>query len=244
MNVYIYKDNGYVPYVPTSNTLFYVTNNWEISDHSQYNHTMNWYWTGQYTTLSTWQKVAKFDWSNLIHSNSFNEANSYTTFTMHWRVKKTSTVTSDTSPFWWMWRNQNSSSTTDRWWAKWQTEPWATTNWYIIYWWWTSDWIKNTSVWFIPSTSSFDLMTVTINWKTISIYKNATQVWSWTWSVNILWWSTTWTTIFAWWAWTYNWTAAAFQPFEMWEFILEKRVWTANEIANYYNNTKSLYWIS
>ena len=226
---------------PSANTLFYIKNDWEISDHSQYAHVMNWYWTEQYTTLSNGRKVAKFNWSNLIHSDPYNEWNSYTTFTLHWWLRKTSTVSSDTSPFWWMWRSQSSSSTTDRWWAKWQTEPLATSNWYIIYWWWTTEWIRNLNVWYIPSTSSFDLMTFTFNWKTVKVYKNATLIWSWTWSINIKWWSTTWTTLFAWWWWSYNWIWNAFQPCEMWEIVLEKITETDAEVLNFYNKTKNHY---
>jgi len=237
MNVYIYSSK----WLPWDNTLFYITNNWEISDHSKYNHTMNWYGTAQYETLSSWIKVADFSGSNLIYSASFNEANSSTTFTMHcWFKAKSNTWEASFSG--WMWRNQNSSSTTDRWWAKWQRDNW-TSKWYIIYWPSSSSRASNTNVAITQDTSNFALYTVTINWWNVVLYKNAVQIWTWSWA-TIRWWSSTGTNISLWWNWSYSWATGQLVACYIWEFILENKLETLSEIQNYFNSTKSLYWIS
>lgn len=238
MWVYIREDGSYIP---NANTLFYVTNDWEITDHSQYNHTMSWLWTSSYTTLSTWVKVADFDGTNLIYSSTFNEANNSTTFTMHCWYKAKSDTTEATFA-WWMWRNQDSSSTTDRWWAKWQRDSW-TSNWYVIYWPSSSSRASNTSVAITQDTSKFELYTFTINGWTVVVYKNAVQVGTRSWA-TIRWWSSTWTSISLWWYRAYDGSTWQIAPCYLWEFILENKVQTLGEIQSYFNNNKSLYWIS
>lgn len=242
----IFKRERIVPYTPTSDTLFYITNDGEISDHSQYNHTMNWYWTQGFSTLSSWVKVADFTWSNAIYSDRFEESKWISTFTMHiWVKLKSSSTTSDEKCFWWwMWRAPD-STTTDRWWIKWQRSA-STNPFYIIYW--TSSTTRQQSTtWQItPSTTQFDLFTVTANWWTIVTYKNWAQIWTWSWS-TLNWWnstSVTGTHFSLWWSTSDdNWTISLWQLIGcyIWESILEKKVETVSEIQEYYNKSKILY---
>lgn len=233
-------------YTPNANTLFYVTNNWDISDHSQYNHTMQWKGTANFETLSSWIKVASLWWGNFPFSNQFTEANNKTSFTLHIRVKLKSWNPSEIIIGWWCWRNPSWTDTWDRWGARFQSDTaWSRT--YILYGPNSTSWVNTESAWSLYtslSTSAFALLTATISWGTTKIYKNWSLVGSLS-SSSIRWWSSTWPR-FYYWGIVYpngdTWVAWMYGYFG--EVILEDKVETQAEIQEYYNLTKSLYWIS
>lgn len=227
-------------YIPTDDTLFYLKNNWNIRDYSKYNHTLNRYWTPSFTTLNSWIKVAHLNWTNWVYSNYFTESIWTNKFTMHIWFKWISSPSAQYSIWWRMWR-ASSSSTTDRWWAKWQWEA-NSANLYIIYWANNVNWQQNTNVNIPYSTTEFQLYTLVANWKTMTIYKNWVQVWSWSWSYDLVWWSNTWTCLYYWIWWYYDWTTPTnLMPWYWWEIVLEKWNETDAQILEFYNKTKNNY---
>lgn len=226
---------------PSANTLFYIKNDWEISDHSSYNHTMNWYWTAKYSTLSNWRKVLDIDWTNATYSNIFNESLNKTTFTMHiWAKYKQSPVW-DRVLWWWCWRNKNASDTTDRWWARFQNAVWDYKT-VALVWWNSNSWISNLDTyWVQASTSEFRLFTITINWWTYKIYQNWSLVWTMS-SSTIRWWSSTWTR-FQLWMCAFSDLSTWCPPIKayIWEAVLEDKTESDAEVLNFYNKTKNHY---
>lgn len=226
---------------PTENTLFLLRNNWEIADHSDYNHTMNWYGTESYDLLNNGRKVINFDWSNISYSDVFNESINKTTFTLHCRAKMKSWTTED-NIVGWCGRAKNDSSSSDRRWARFQRDSWLS-NYYILAWPNSTSRVTTWNTWWItPSTSEFVLMTATVDWWTYKIYKNWSLVQTYS-GATIRWWSSTWTRFYIWWAIYSDWTKRSntLSYSYIWETILEDRVRTATEIADYYNAFKSDY---
>ena len=93
------------------------------------------------------------------------------------------------------------------------------------------------------STSSlnvWNLITITWTWNTYTVYSNWTLSWSMTTSIP-----TSWNSHF------YLWCVGndvdwlrAYMTWHLSNYIIENKVWTADEISNYYNTLKSKYWIS
>ena len=241
MWLYIYAD---LPrYTPTENTLFYLKNDWDIIDYSDYGHTVNWAWTADYTTLNTWIKVVHTTSSSWVYSNYFTESIGKTTFTMHIWFKWISSPSSEYTMWWWMGR-AGSTTTTDRWWAKRQASA-NSANLYVVYWANNTNWQLNQNYYITYSTSAFQLYTVTVSWSTVTLYKNGSQVASWSWSYPMVGWSNTGTCLYLWIGWYRDWSAISNgTPWYFWETILEDRVWTQTEIAAYYNLIKGNYWLS
>lgn len=78
------------------------------------------------------------------------------------------------------------------------------------------------------TSSDFVLLTVTYNWSEILIYKDGVQFWSTSISGNLKGTATCWFVI-EWW--TFG------------QIIIENRAWTAQKVADYYNNSKWNYWL-
>ena len=237
--------------VPNSDTILFIKWNWDITDYSQNHLSTYWSWTASYSTLSNWRKVLNFDWNNIVYSEKLNWtilSTSMVNFTVHIWVKSKNWYNTWDASFWgWMWRSQSSSSTTDRRWAKWQRDSWAST-FYIIYWPSSSSRESNTSYYISYSNTDFWLYSFTINWRTVKLYKNWSLVSTWTWSYNIRWcnsWSDT-STHFSLWGITSSssWTVAPWQqvPCYIWESAFLKKTETDAEVLNFYNKTKKHYW--
>ena len=227
---------------PSANTLFYIKNDWEIADHSQYAHVMSWYWTSKFYTLSNWRKVAHFDWNNWIHSNQFTQANNKTTFTLHWWWQYLWYNTNNGNVFWWVWRSKSSSSTSDRWWLWLQTLEWDDSKNTLIY------WVSDSVWWTVPTSShvdvpswTFKLFSITVNWNSFKIYINWTLTKSFTWN-TIRWWSSTWPVFWLWKLFYSDWTLWNWWPLcYIWETVLEDKTETDAEVLNFYNKTKNHY---
>lgn len=240
--------SSYLWYIPNANTLFYLKNDWEITDHSQYSHTMNRYWSQKFYTLSNWRKVVHFDWTNWILSNVFSEANNLTTFTLHFWRKRLWINDTNWIIFWRAWRKKDDSATLDRRWMRFQTVD-GTNTWQkqetILFWdtvwnWWTV-WTSN----YIPvPETEFQLFTATVNWNVFKLYKNWVLQKSFT-STTIRWWSSTWPRYYLWKAFHPDWSLRAWWPLcYIWENVLEKKTETDAEVLDFYNKTKKHYWLS
>ena len=108
-------------------------------------------------------------------------------------------------------------------------------------------WINNADAWSpraqITNTSQWNLWTITWEWSAVKVYLNWSLEYTWTDSEysNRFWGTHPWIVI--WWS-DNPWSSA--DKFSWWisEVIYENKVRTAQEIADYYNQTKANYWIS
>lgn len=86
--------------------------------------------------------------------------------------------------------------------------------------------------------NNWEMVTLTKNWNTVTVYKNWSQISSGSLATNIT--STDFT------IWSFNqisyWNYQSFNGY-MSEFIVEDKVRTAQEIADYYKKTKVKYWL-
>lgn len=225
MNVYIWTDT----WLPNKNTVAYYKFDWDSLDYSG-----NWYNVTQvtsYDTLSSWKKVAYFSGKISEPWNS-NTNLWYDLFkvdqdiTISFYLKPSSFWTEWVRPFFamgsWSYRVSRMNVYSNK------------LEWGLWNWWWNYS-TFTTSI----SSSAFQHIVLTYNHtaKTVSMYKN------WTLVSTI---STSWYTLFTdcTWAniWYDHWYTDSSQY--LWEMIFEKWARTAEQVAWYYNQTKSLYWIS
>ena len=84
-------------------------------------------------------------------------------------------------------------------------------------------------------------MVLVKTWTTVTIYQNWTQIWTdsgW-YNVTLPWWRNT---VTIW----HNTLMTSDTQAAVWylkDYIIENRVWTSTEVSNYYNQTKSNYWL-
>lgn len=236
--IYIRVDEQW--WQPWVNTVFYYPLESDGNDYSWNSHNLTWYWTPTYTTSWWTKQVVSLNGSTGGIIN--NLSGTYTNYTFNLWCKPTSTNTwQEIFDNVYIWNSNNAYlnynwTSYEKWWYRdfaYQYRPNGWTNAYQnVYW--TSN--RTTSMWYNV------VLTSTSSW--IKIYVNGSQI-----ATN----STTWTIILNSW---YNsiWmrynntiTPAWYQNFFNWylsEFIFESTTRTAQEVSDYYNDTKSLYWIS
>lgn len=178
-------------------------------------------WNG-YNLTNNW---ASFGTYNGVDCGYFNNANAYKswslftwnpTFTVSIRAKIT--TTSAWKNFWWFW-TANGAGCFGLWLDR-------TT---LYTWWWNND--RNTGYTF--DTNWHHVVFNYSSWSGI-VYVDWTAVYNWTWSPNI---QNDYTTIGSN-AWLFDKRRGYLS-----EAIFEDKVRTAQEISNYYNSTKSNYWL-
>lgn len=212
---------------PWTNTVLYLPLESNCNDYS-----WNWYnWTwnsASYTTSWTTKNVAYFNGS-YIDLSTFRITEDNTTINV-W-VKSTSTNT------WQEIFDANASGSTTSTTYFWYNWPWNVSNQYgmqhAVPWWNYS--IAYTSWW--PFQNVWKNICVVMNTSWIKIYMNwilqsasSNISWRMVWTPNAsIWWRKNWNTNF------FRWYIS--------EFIWENKVWTDTEISNYYNQTKSNYWL-
>lgn len=251
MSVYLWPNqqelkNAYIGYgwTPWSNTLLYYPLEQDWNDYSWNWHNLTWNGTPTYTVSWGTKKVVNLNGSTM--GRIANLSWTYTNYTFNVRCKPTNNTTtwqemfdnykdgtSQTQSGDSVYINFNGTSYEQasvkdfahqyrpNWWLNAFQNIYGTTN-------------RSTNAWYnvcVASTSSW-----------VKIYVNWTQVAS-----N----STTWTIIldsgynYIWWRYRYYYNdyVNRFIGY-LSEFIMEDKTWTAQEILNYYNGTKSNYWIS
>lgn len=209
---------------PWENTLAYYPLDWDILDYSG-----NWYnwtwanWTEKYTTLSSWIQVAEFSWWVSRVTTTF----SWTPKTVSvWACK--STKLSDPSPNDWkqiIWQN---SADSGAWWIFRN----VTTN-------------SVSHIYYVDGNTYVDLSNteykdkwihylVTVDWNTTKFYLNWEYKWSVDKAINVN---------RSLWMWTapYDSNSRYTLYWYISEVILEDKGWTTQEVAKYYNRSKSNY---
>lgn len=215
-------------YTPTSNTVAYYPLNWDVKDYS-----WNWYNLTEtpvsYDTLQSWIKVAYYSWRRQSWVPSGVGMSLYSQ-----SLPKTYNV--------WIKGVQYQSNTIQIFYLLWSwsyrvCDLYIQSN-TVGASFWNGSWWNTATV-----SSSFALNTrynvvVTYNNSTniVSFYKNWTLIWSVNngWYVNWSWYS--WWTI---WYSQSNTSSASYLS----NVILENKAWTAQEVSDYYNLTKSNYWL-
>lgn len=217
MNVYIYKDWSWEPW---SNTIAYYplnsTNTVNDMSGNNKNMTNNWVSFGTYNGVS----CASFSSSYLDLDSSLFTWNQIftvsTRFYWDWTIisGKWKCIFTVGSPSW--------TSVFCMW-----TSPGGV----LKVWWWSND--RDTGIQL--TANKWYQCIMTHSWWTINVYLDWTLIYTWTVSYNIASYKTrigcqlNTTDYFFW---------------NISEVIVESTQWTAQEVLDYYNGTKSLYWIS
>ena len=209
------RPSGWWGWQPWANTLLYVPMKSDLDDHSGNNVSM----TNNWVVIENW--FWKFNWTSsyIYTTNNFSLAS--TPFTVSFWMNVNSINTS-----WLIWHNLYSSGY--KWWnmyivnSKIRSE--FTPNWWKI---WTNT--INVNQWMLVT------LTADSSWRTL--YKDWTQVSTWSSSITFIATSLymgcgSWTS-----------TPDHFYNGYMSNVIIEDKVRTAQEVADYYNLTKSNYWL-
>jgi len=224
---------------PNANTVAYYPLESDGNDYSWNNHNLTWYWTPSYTTSWTTKNVLSLNGSTLW--KIANLSGTYTNYTFSVWCKSTSTnswqeifdnvvFNTNTNNVYFNfngtakelgWYQTFSYQYRPNWWSNSYQNIYESTN-------------RNTGTRYnVITTSTSSGVKLYLNW--IQVASN----------------STTWTIILD--SWhnsiggrlrepTYNIPINFFIGY-MSEFIFENKTWTATEVLNYYNQTKSNYWL-
>lgn len=220
MNVYLHTDE----WLPWSNTVWYypLTATSTVNDMSWNNNTLTnngsvTFWT------NAWVSSGSFTWASTYLSLGkalFTWNSSFTVSIWFYNVPNSSYLV---NMIWWVGNNSQQN-----WIVFYKNDDWKIMYWY----WWT-----NQSTWVNCPTNSWHLLTVTYNWTSIKTYLDWTLINTGSVSLNL---TNTRTVIGA----SLNTTPTSKWCWYLSEAIFENRVWTAEQVTWYYNQTKSLYWIS
>ena len=204
---------------PWANTLLYLPLEWDANDTSWNWHNGIWDWTASYTTLSSWLKVASLSSSWYIKNTSF--------WTMAWdrTVLLWAKFPSQNWSYQPLFRQLKAYSNNNMWAIILVGENPTTKANFSVYWvessqidcWWTRNLIA---------------VTVTSSWSMI-FYKNWVQQTSWTWfTYNWYTWYQIW--------WPFN-NGRPYLTGNVSRVIVENKIRTEQEIADYYDKTKANY---
>ena len=179
-------------------------------------------WTTNYTTV-WWVKSAEFTKSNWLYNNNVNVI-------PQWDVAKTFSLWLYTK-----WSNQGWSGIAQIW------SAWA----WNVFWLWNYTWTANlimTRYWsvsntYTPTLNTWTHIVATYNNSIWKMYANWSLVVTWNTTAPTSWyslyiWQNAWETYVAG---TYYWNISS--------VILELWEWTAQDVLDYYNQTKSNYWL-
>ena len=187
---------------------------------------------------NNWTLFGTYGWVDCAYFDNTNSKKLYWTLPLTWN--QTFTVNVYVQRKWWIYTNDNPNIFTlgsiwTTWRCFWVWAEWN--NYYYQFYTRGTDWISTT----VNTLDTWEMLTVTNDGSKITLYKNTTQILqqSVTLDVNdtkftigsfptMASWNGSW--------YRYNWYMS--------QFIVENRAWTADQIAWYYNQTKSLYWLS
>ena len=212
---------------PWVNPIFYIPLNQDITDYSLTPKTLSWTWTANYSLISWTKYGARFSaWSINLPASAF------------------SSIWDETLSFWAnvsSWQNDKMMCDQDTWNNDNLSFRVYTSSWDLSF----RAFGVNSGAWINftqPSANAWHHYVMTRNATTWEVIVYCDNVLKWNWTGN------TWT--FSsnnkgqlWSVWDGS-SSYRFTNLTMWDFILENRVRTAQEIADYYNQTKWDYWIS
>lgn len=237
MAIYMMRDDGRQP---TGTTLVYLPLDWDATDKS---------WNGHNWTLTTnnggysWEYISGNSWTKCFRSyiGSISWVNK-NGGKISWDYSSTALWTSDRTVSIWVkfiWPTNNGSP---HWIGSWNW--WTNGEWFGIYFWSGKFWILRYyddpnmtkpdfwTTWhnIIVTYSTTNLWRMYIDWVKQTLTSNATQTFN-TLSVGYQLWVLR----------TEN--TSQTTEYYMSEFIVDGKEWTAQEVLDYYNDTKSNYWL-
>ena len=231
MNVYLYQSwtqkelkNAYIWYwwSPWSNTIAYYPLESDGNDNAN-NYNLSNLWTTTFGTIwgIKWA-IFSANTTSWLYNNSVSIPQWNNSWTVNMYIYPTSYNSSEDDVFFMWTGNYN------QWFLIYDLNPISISTWWSA--------INSTTN---VSLNTWSNIVITQSSKTYTIYVNWVSVKSWTMSSANL----TGTNLNLGYAY---WNDASNKRFVWWmsEFILENKTWTATEISNYYNRTKSKYWIS
>ena len=235
MNVYLYQSwtekelkNAYIWWYLFESYWYYTfddQNSNQITDFSWNNRNLTWWTMPSYTLVSG----TNYAWNYTNQSSWIAQSASYSTlgdvYTMLLWVKPTATNSCYVNCLFW-WTTWNGHQLSVIWWYNsgefeyYEDKTWKGT--------------VRTAMLSGISINTRHLIWYTRNWTAIQTYwdwvsKNSVTGHDISLSLDLFLWSSDWWDRFKW---------------QIWECIIEDKVWTTQEISNYYNRTKSSYWIS
>lgn len=201
-------------FIPWENTLVYCPFQNDIKDYSGNNISTSWWWTLVYEN----------PWVRMSEWISINETTSLSNFTIMCYSKISSTSNRGTifrrssitsSWYYWFDVEYNTDGDTDC--VRVEVLKYQYSNvWKTAYFW--------------IGVTSWHHFCFVVNWSMWYFYVD----WVLKASKNISWWTP--------YVWNYNlWNSSSLQT--VWDYIIESKARTAQEIQDYYNNTKSNYWL-
>lgn len=217
--------------VPWANTLAYYKFDWNLNDSSWNNNTWTADGTVSYATAGEWQCLSISWWNNCVKT-PISETFFGSAFTIAWWFRFSS-ISSVMRIMWWQYNSQTAQYS-DRaniqyeswfWWFQFYSYNWQRTSWnwtpvantwyhIVVVWWWVANDLK-----------------AYINWAELTKTRSAYDYTTYSWAVVAFWWN---------WDWSLS---NYYMAGNIDNAILENKAWNATEVSNYYNQTKSLYWL-
>lgn len=200
-------------------TLLYMPLNWNVKDEVSWNNG-SWWWTSSYTTLDSWLKVAYCNTSSYIITPTITMD---TAMTVSWWLKWNG----------WDWFLRADRSSNRRFW---QIQSYMVGGWESWWWYWYNSTYYWTTLWHNSNWWNHCVVTTWPNW--VRVYSDWRLIFSS--SYNSFWWASQWRWLnydqsSSRWAWSSWWAS---------NIIIEKRIRTEDEVKDYYEQTKSLYWVN
>lgn len=234
MGVYIGTNSIFVPESPYCWYEF----NWDYKDKTWNFGAAS--WTSTFATLDSWQQVLQTDWTNVVLLPSEVTSSAITTYTIAFWMK-----TLTTSPTYWYYLWCGSA------WSNPSMSFYESTSWRNYYEWTNSSSASknNRDITISWMTTWWRMVTLRSNWTgrsavvfTINGTNTATTAGtSWSDSSSIFWWSKQ----LAIWARRPNPTTDTWlrTSIQISNFVISHSYWSDTELQNFYDETKTLYWL-
>jgi len=223
-----------VPFTPTASTIWRYPLDWDLKDYSWNNRDLTWT-SVNFTSWWPWQVWVFTNSSNAYYQNNSLFCISYPFTWLVW-------VSTDSVPTWYRsgaWYYENlvidicngtDYNTQDKW-------LWFWNWWFIAH---NYDWAVQQCYWGTASANTWYSLAYSFDGSTMRVYANGTLIntlsssWSYTWFNNarVTIPNQSWANNLSKFSWKIS------------NVILENRVWTAQEISDYFNASKSMYWVS
>lgn len=210
---------------PWANTIAYypLTSTTTINDESWNNKNLTNYWA------TFWI----YQWVNCVN---IDKRTKY----VKWSISTSPTWANPRTYNFWCYNNNSSAqSYEESYFFNWQ--EWE--NYMVLFWIWTDnkEFVSQFWQWWIfwtPIRQQWFNACLVYTWTKFIYYRNWAYVWEWTYTIN-----TKWTELRLWWPRT-SWDGWRDKfVWYMSNFIFENKAWSEKEAVNYYNQTKSKYWL-
>lgn len=199
-----------------------------VYDHSTNSNDFSWYGTADYDTLTSWKRVINLNWSNWIYIDTALITAQPVTISLwvyrDWNQNNDGNVFANQQDIWWMCMAWFNSS---------ELASFYDQNGSLV--WFNNKYSTSDQTWYnIAVTFDSNTLTMYVNW--VQFTQNSWNNCDFS-SVDA---TSFWFTRHAWGV-SYN---RRYMTWKMWDMIVEDKVRTSQEVADYFDQTKWDYWIS